>query len=92
MSSEGACNTRSGSQRLLHGSHSSQSLVSSASRASPSPSIQSQSDKLNENAGVVDWKKRVKAEYTRLCAVRKDKRIDDVKVCISVHVFSPSGF
>lgn len=66
---EGACHTRSGAQRLLQ---------ASSAVAPPSPNNSS----VNEPfiLGVVDWKKRVKAEYTRLCYQRKDRRADEVKV------------
>ena len=72
-----ACNTRSGAQRLLMAGQPSSSIA-----PSPSPSVQS--DKASENftVGVIDWKKRVKAEYTRLCFMRKDKRVDEVKVSL----------
>ncbi|GFN99818.1 histone-lysine N-methyltransferase ezh2 [Plakobranchus ocellatus] len=71
---DGACNTRSGAQRLLMAGQ-------STSMVAPSPSPSVQSDRASENftGGVVDWKKRVKAEYTRLCFMRKDKRADEVK-------------
>lgn len=70
---EGACNTRrSGSQRLLSNHQGSKA-------SSPAPS--NHSDKFNESGpvGVLDWKKRVKSEYTRLCFARKDRRADEVK-------------
>ncbi|XP_059160972.1 histone-lysine N-methyltransferase EZH2-like isoform X2 [Physella acuta] len=64
---EGACHTRSGAQRLLQ---------ASSAIAPPSPN-----NSVSEPfiLGVVDWKKRVKAEYTRLCYQRKDRRADEVK-------------
>ncbi|CAL1529026.1 unnamed protein product [Lymnaea stagnalis] len=65
---EGACHTRSGAQRLLQ---------ASAATAPSSPSNNSLTESFP--LGVVDWKKRVKAEYTRLCFLRKDKRADEVK-------------
>ncbi|KAK3798971.1 hypothetical protein RRG08_009165 [Elysia crispata] len=71
---EVACNTRSGAQRLLMGGQS-----STITAPSPSPSVQSDRASENFNVEVVDWKKRVKAEYTRLCFMRKDKRVDEVK-------------
>ncbi|XP_055869790.1 histone-lysine N-methyltransferase EZH2-like [Biomphalaria glabrata] len=64
--SEGACHTRSGAQRLLQ---------ASTATAPPSPSNNS----IPDSFGFVDWKKRVKAEYTRLCFLRKDRRADEVK-------------
>ncbi|XP_005096267.1 histone-lysine N-methyltransferase EZH2 [Aplysia californica] len=74
---EGACNTRSGAQRLLSGSNGQGAAMVKAS--SPSPS--NYSDKFSESCplGITDWKKRVKSEYTRLCFLRKDKRADEVK-------------
>ncbi|GFR79176.1 histone-lysine N-methyltransferase EZH2 [Elysia marginata] len=71
---EVACNTRSLAQRLLMAGQS-----SSNTAPSPSPSVQSDRASENFTVGVVDWKKRVKAEYTRLCFMRKDKRVDEVK-------------
>lgn len=69
---EGACNTRSGSQRLsgVNGS-----CMLSVKASSPAPSIQSETF----SSGHTDWKKRVKSEYTRLCFLRKDKRTDEIK-------------
>ncbi|BFZ21675.1 hypothetical protein BsWGS_24714 [Bradybaena similaris] len=64
---EGACHTRSGAQRLLQAG---QAVVTS-----PSPNCLSELF----NPGIVDWKKRVKAEYTRICFLHKDKRADEVK-------------
>jgi len=64
---EGACNTRSG-LRLSNG-------ISSVKASSPAPSVHSETGP----SGHVDWKKRVKSEYTRLCFLRKDKRADEIK-------------
>lgn len=83
--SESDRTTRSGGVRTL----ASNTLASQSTTAGQTTwSIHSDqgSEASQSQTGLVDWKKRVRAEYMRLCHLRKFKRADEVKVTVCVHV------
>ena len=55
------------------------SLSQAPFAACTSSSISEHSSEGCHSASFVDWKKRVRSEYMRICHMRKYKRVDEVK-------------
>lgn len=85
--SESERTTRSGGLRLaaITSAHASMSIGGTYLSAASSIHSDQGSEASHSQKGIVDWKKRVRTEYMRICHQRKFKRADEVKVLIYVN-------